>query len=170
MIYSAIILFNETEDVRRLAELQHMIAKKFAGKSAIHLPTHMTLMKWESPQPISDRLRSLIHCNPKMCDVHLETIEKSPNNKSIWYKVLDTNELVSISEQIYQALLTEGISEKNVIHYNKLHVTLAYKDYSTEEIEKIFQFLKKMRLSSFRFLADKIAICTIGKDGRWTII
>jgi len=115
LTFSAIILFKETEEERKLAELQYMIAKKFSGKSAIYLPPHITLIKWKSQKPISDSLQLSIHSIQITCDIFLETIEISQNRKSIWYRVANSSKIDSVSKQIYQILLSEGESKANVI-------------------------------------------------------
>lgn len=168
--YSAIILFSNSDEARKLAELQKILADKYLGKSAIHLPPHITLIRWKSKEPISNRLRSEILNKDVVYSVILNSKVVSKDLKSIWYKVAKSKEISHLHDQVRQILLDEGISQRNIIPNPKFHVTLAYKDYTENEILIISKYIDGLCLKGFSVIADKIAICLFSKDRGWLIM
>lgn len=169
--YSVIILFKQTEEEIRLSNLKYQLFNRFHGASAIELPPHITLMKWESKELIPITLAQLIHFKDITCDVLIETIELPLNVKAIWYKVAISEELLDISNSIYALLLNIGVPKNNITLTTSFHLTLAYKDYSEKEIVEINSYLKQLEPHSyFKLSADKTAICKIGEDDQWSIM
>ena len=169
-IYSAIVLFDTSDDEAELKNLQSELAEKFAGKSVLNLPPHITLMKWKSQEPILDSLYSTFAGKNLSCEILLDSIKISNDKKSIWYEVVKHPKLINLYDYLYKSLIINGISQGDIISYPNFHVTIAYKDYSEYQIAVIFRFIMGKNLAYLRVSTDRVVCCTYSQDNGWSIM
>ncbi len=169
--YSAIVLLKQTPSSALISDLQHRIAKRYNGKSTISLPTHITLIRWKSTSSIFGRLKPKIHLRTVDLELNVKSIEISPDHRSIWYKVQHSKSLLQLRDSIYATLLESNTPEGDITLDDQFHITLAYKDYSENTIDKIYGFLNHISAPVFFTLHTKIVVaCQRDQDTVWFIV
>lgn len=168
--YSLVVLFEESESKERVVALQKYLSEAFGGESALQLPLHITLLKWRADRKPGTKIVETFHDRPCRFLVDLESIEISKNKRSLWYKIRSSNVLSEKADIARAFLIEDGIDENSMRKYDRLHVTLAYKDYGREEIIQIRNRLKDLRIEGqLAMFTDRTMLCTTSVEGEWIL-
>ena len=171
MNYSAVILFKKNQASKKLAQVQHSIAARFGGASAIRLPPHVTLAKWASKTSVRETFISAVGGITADFTINMGPVELSVEDKAIWYRVEESDGLLATAVHLAELLRLAGVKLENTTFSTRLHLTLAYKDYSATQIAAIFESIQQMRLPEFVSLkAESIAVCQATSRGIWAVI
>lgn len=168
--YSAIGLLENNEIAQQISNLQHHLANKYLGRSAIALPVHITLVRWKSNEKQARIIQANLNLELVSVNLKVDDIDIFRDSGVILYPINAVNELLELSNLIKKNLLNVDISQNNIEISTKFHITLAYKDYKTEQIESIFDYVKTVsRPSNCRIAINRIAVCKQDTVGNWSL-
>jgi len=167
-LFSLIFLFTNNDDLTKLSNLLIAISNKFKGNSALVLPPHITLIKWYSSEFEAETIFKKFELYKSNIDIRLEKLEISKDKKSLWYKVDDNKRLVEANKIISNMIKNSEFKIHDIMYYNIFHQTIAYKDYSINEILEIKQFVEKHELS-FDLFINRVVLCK-NENNFWKIL
>jgi len=165
----AYILNGESE--KRVNKLRLEIAEKFNVTAALRLPPHMTLFyPFESDgiSPLIEKLKK-ITAKEKPFTIPIDGFMNFDDR--VWFlNPKEDERLFGIKDQIVAAMKeTTGIEENNEGRKTHFHITLAYKDLTSDVHRAIGEFLKEKELPIRDITIDNISILSWdGVKNIWT--
>jgi hypothetical protein len=134
---SLLLLFETDSVAADLNSLRKSVAAEFGGGSALDLPLHLTLFKWRATQLSLDLASRLADVSADI-SVRLGDLVLSPTHDAIWY-VAASSELPGLRRRATDMLVRYSVAGFR----RKLspHLTVAYHDYTREELNRIYRFV-----------------------------
>ena len=170
VLRSVIILFQDTDSVSSLREMQLRVAKKYGGSSALQLPLHMTLVRWRDNSDTITEMLGRFHRRPVAARVTLGKIRLVQRAHSVWYSVFPSRAIRNLRSEIRTQLERMSIPSESVIAHQAYHITIAYKDFSENVLAEIAELVTREQKSTGReLLSTHAVICEQDANGKWGI-
>jgi 2'-5' RNA ligase len=165
--FSLILLLSDDPGFQQIEELRQAIIAQFGGGSAVQLPPHITLVRWQGTSLTASCVIKALGVEREALPVDLGKIEMAPTGSSIWYHVSPSLPLRALVQDLQQTVESCG---GHLDHAARtLHLTLAYKDYDEDEVRQIMLFVDAEHRHVLGVKGSELALCVRRAAGQWGI-
>ena len=171
--YSIIAYINNELDYMMINKIRYDIFKKFHGESATTLPLHITIIKWKSYKGVDTAIKifnkcNLLYLNTKK-EIFSNKIEFNIDFMAVWLALSMCYHIDKIANCIKEYALT--LDSFNIVTYKTPHITIAYNDYSKNELNRIYKYIKQetKERERFNFKLENIYLCKHINE-KWKVV
>ena len=170
MRYSVVALIEPSGDAIAIDHERWRVFEAFKGRSALRMPLHVTLCKWQAIGQDTARLRRAWHRAPLALTLRIGTPALSADMKGVWCLVQNENVLHVTALAIRKCIATARARHMRFLPVGRPHITLAYKDYSRGKLDEIVPFAKGTWDRRTRIVKTSVMVMAYSRgQSQWTV-